>query len=82
VQGGHGYSIIRGVAEISGVRARLARVALHDFCIWLNSQLGVPGWLSPRCLDGDLKTHTKRLSHDHDPVDRSATATTVARAKR
>jgi len=29
--------------ELSGVRARLAaRVALHNFCIWLNEQLGRP----------------------------------------
>ncbi len=29
--------------ELSGVRARLAaRVALHNFCIWLNGQLGRP----------------------------------------
>jgi hypothetical protein len=29
--------------EIEGLRARLAaRVALHDFCIWLNDQLGRP----------------------------------------
>ncbi len=29
--------------EMSGVRARLAaRVALHNFCIWLNEQLGRP----------------------------------------
>ena len=29
--------------ELSGVRARMAaRVALHDFCIWLNEQLGRP----------------------------------------
>lgn len=32
--------------ELSGVRARLAaRVALHNFCIWLNEQLGRP-WLA------------------------------------
>ncbi len=32
--------------EIGGVRARLAaRVALHNFCIWLNDQLGRP-WLA------------------------------------
>lgn len=32
--------------EVSGVRARLAaRVALHNFCIWLNGQLGRP-WLA------------------------------------
>src|SRR5215210_250371 len=30
--------------ELSGVRARLAaRVALHNFCIWINGQLGRPG---------------------------------------
>ncbi len=29
--------------ELSGVRARLAaRVALHNFCIWLNEHLGRP----------------------------------------
>jgi hypothetical protein len=29
--------------ELSGLRARLAaRVALHNFCIWLNEQLGRP----------------------------------------
>jgi Transposase DDE domain len=29
--------------ELSGLRARLAaRVALHNFCIWLNDQLGRP----------------------------------------
>ena len=29
--------------EIEGLRARLAaRVALHNFCIWLNDQLGRP----------------------------------------
>ena len=29
--------------DISGLRARLAaRVALHNFCIWLNKQLGRP----------------------------------------
>jgi hypothetical protein len=29
--------------EIGGLRARLAaRVALHNFCIWLNDQLGRP----------------------------------------
>jgi len=29
--------------ELNGVRARLAaRVALHNFCIWLNEQLGRP----------------------------------------
>jgi hypothetical protein len=29
--------------ELSGLRARLAaRVALHDFCMWLNKQLGRP----------------------------------------
>ena len=29
--------------DLSGVRARLAaRVALHNFCIWLNEQLGRP----------------------------------------
>jgi hypothetical protein len=28
---------------LSGLRARLAaRVALHNFCIWLNEQLGRP----------------------------------------
>lgn len=41
--------------ELSGLRARLAaRVALHNFCIWLNGQLGRPrlafadllGWCS------------------------------------
>jgi hypothetical protein len=32
--------------EMSGVRARLAaRVALHNFCIWLNDQFGRP-WLA------------------------------------
>lgn len=32
--------------ELSGVRARLAaRVALHNFCVWLNDQLGRP-WLA------------------------------------
>jgi hypothetical protein len=32
--------------ELSGARARLAaRVALHNFCIWLNEQLGRP-WLA------------------------------------
>lgn len=32
--------------EMSGVRARLAaRVALHNFCIWLNDKLGRP-WLA------------------------------------
>ncbi len=32
--------------ELSGARARLAaRVALHNFCIWLNGQLGRP-WLA------------------------------------
>jgi hypothetical protein len=32
--------------ELSGLRARLAaRVALHNFCIWLNDQLGRP-WLA------------------------------------
>ena len=32
--------------ELSGLRARLAaRVALHNFCIWLNEQLGRP-WLA------------------------------------
>jgi hypothetical protein len=32
--------------DISGVRARLAaRVALHNYCIWLNDQLGRP-WLA------------------------------------
>jgi hypothetical protein len=30
--------------ELGGLRARLAsRVALHNFCIWLNDQLGVLG---------------------------------------
>ncbi len=29
--------------ELSGLRARLAaRVALHNFCIWLNERLGRP----------------------------------------
>ena len=29
--------------ELSGLRARLAaRVALHNFCMWLNQQLGRP----------------------------------------
>ena len=29
--------------ELQGLRARLAaRVALHNFCIWLNDQLGRP----------------------------------------
>jgi hypothetical protein len=29
--------------ELDGLRARLAaRMALHDFCIWLNEQLGRP----------------------------------------
>ncbi len=29
--------------ELSGLRARLAaRVALHNFCMWLNEQLGRP----------------------------------------
>ena len=29
--------------ELEGLRARLAaRVALHNFCIWLNEQLGRP----------------------------------------
>ena len=29
--------------ELKGLRARLAaRVALHDFCIWLNEQLDRP----------------------------------------
>jgi hypothetical protein len=29
--------------ELGGLRARLAsRVALHNFCIWLNDQLGRP----------------------------------------
>ena len=29
--------------ELSGLRVRLAaRVALHNFCIWLNDQLGRP----------------------------------------
>jgi hypothetical protein len=29
--------------ELEGLRARLAaRVALHNFCIWLNDQLGRP----------------------------------------
>jgi hypothetical protein len=29
--------------ELSGLRARLAaRVALHNFCIWLNDRLGCP----------------------------------------
>ena len=29
--------------ELSGLRVRLAaRVALHNFCIWLNEQLGRP----------------------------------------
>ncbi len=29
--------------ELSGLRSRLAaRVALHNFCIWLNEQLGRP----------------------------------------
>ena len=29
--------------ELEGLRARLAaRMALHDFCIWLNDQLGRP----------------------------------------
>jgi hypothetical protein len=50
--------------ELSGLRARLAaRVALHNFCIWLNDRLGRgPGWPSLTCWDGDLMTHTKRLS--------------------
>ena len=45
--------------ELSGLRARLAaRVALHNFCMWLNEQLGrVPGWLSPICWGGDLNSH-------------------------
>jgi hypothetical protein len=38
-----------------------ARVALHNFSIWLNEQLGRPGWPSLTCSDGDLETHTKRL---------------------
>jgi hypothetical protein len=30
--------------DLQGLRARLAsRVALHNFCIWLNDQLGRPG---------------------------------------
>jgi hypothetical protein len=30
--------------ELGGLRARLAaRVALHNFCIWLNDQFGRPG---------------------------------------
>ncbi len=49
--------------ELSGLRARLAaRVALHDFCIWLNEQ---PGRLrlafAETCSDGDFATRTKRL---------------------
>jgi hypothetical protein len=47
--------------ELEGLRSRLAgRVALHNFCMWLNKQLGRPCYLSLACWDGDLKTHTKR----------------------
>jgi hypothetical protein len=48
--------------ELSGARARLAaRVALHNFCIWLNEHLGRP-WLAFADLLGwCFKTHTKRL---------------------
>jgi ABC-type lipoprotein export system ATPase subunit len=45
--------------DLAGLRARLAaRVALHNFCIWLNENTSaVPGWLSPTCWDGDLNSH-------------------------
>jgi hypothetical protein len=33
------------------------------FCIWLNDQLGHPAWPLSTCWDGDLITHTKRLSY-------------------
>ena len=46
--------------ELSGLRARLAaRIALHNFSIWLNEQLDAPGPPSPTRLGGDLETHTK-----------------------
>jgi hypothetical protein len=45
--------------ELGGLRARLAaRVALHNFCMWLNEQLGRPRlWPSPTCWDGELNSH-------------------------
>ena len=44
--------------ELEGLRARLAaRVALHNFCIWLNDQLGRSVWPLPICWDGDLNSH-------------------------
>src|SRR5215216_891407 len=54
--------------ELSGLRARLAgRVALHNFCIWLNEQLGRPrAWPSSvglrRLVGMVISTHTKRLT--------------------
>ena len=48
--------------ELSGLRARLAaRIALHNFSIWLNEQLGRPRLAFADLLGGDLETHTKRL---------------------
>ena len=52
--------------ELEGLRARLAaRVALHNFCIWLNDQLG----RSRLAFAGSVgmvisRTHTKRLKKD------------------
>jgi hypothetical protein len=37
------FGLWRAPHELEGLRARLAaRVALHNFCIWLNDQLGRP----------------------------------------
>jgi hypothetical protein len=45
--------------ELEGLRAPLAaRVALHNFCMWLKTIGPVaPGWPSPTCWDGDLNSH-------------------------
>jgi hypothetical protein len=49
--------------ELGSLRSSLAaRVALHNFCIWLNEQLGRPDWPSLTCSDGELYIYTKRLT--------------------
>jgi hypothetical protein len=48
--------------QLSGLRARLAaRLALHNFCIRLNDQLGRTLLAFADLLGGNPKTHTKRL---------------------
>jgi hypothetical protein len=48
--------------NLQGLRARLAsRVALHNFCIWLNDQLDRPRLAFADFWGGEITIHTKRL---------------------